>query len=116
MFTIKNQIESYIFQQLIIKNYYKSKLFHQIYFTTTLNTSFLKDALNYFSALSVKRIIKDFNKESVKRFAKTYEFCSGDINKFILLLRKGVYPYEYMHSWERFNEKSLSDKNLLTAN
>ena len=30
MFTIKNQIESYIFQQLIIKNYDKFKLFHQI--------------------------------------------------------------------------------------
>ena len=41
MFTIKNQIESYIFQQLIIKNYNKFKLFHQIYFTTTLSTSFL---------------------------------------------------------------------------
>ena len=39
MFTIKNQIESYIFQQLIIKNYDKFKLFHQIYFTTTLSTS-----------------------------------------------------------------------------
>ena len=22
----------------------------------------------------------------------------------VLLLRKGVYPYEYMDSWERFNE------------
>ena len=29
-----------------------------------------------------------------------------DINKFILLLRKGVYPYEYMDSWGRFNETS----------
>ena len=29
---------------------------------------------------------------------------------FILLLRKGVYPYEYMDSWERFHETSLSDK------
>ena len=32
------------------------------------------------------------------------------INKFILLLRKGVYPYEYMNSWERFNEKLSSGK------
>ena len=24
-----------------------------------------------------------------------------------MLLRKGVYPYEYMDSWERFNETSL---------
>ena len=46
----------------------------------------------------------------MKRFANTFEFCNGDTNKFILLLRKGVYPYEYMDSWERFNETSLPDK------
>ena len=27
-----------------------------------------------------------------------------------MLLRKGVYPYEYMDSWERFNETSLPAK------
>ena len=27
---------------------------------------------------------KDFNKELIKRFANTYGFCNGDINKFIL--------------------------------
>ena len=27
-----------------------------------------------------------------------------------MLLRKGVYPYEYMESWERFNETSLPPK------
>ena len=27
---------------------------------------------------------------------------------FILLLRKGVYPYEHMDSWEKFNETSLT--------
>ena len=27
-----------------------------------------------------------------------------------MLLRKGVYPYEYMDSWERFNETLLPDK------
>ena len=35
---------------------------------------------------------KDFNKELIKRFASTYEFCNKNLNKFILLLRKGVYP------------------------
>ena len=39
---------------------------------------------------------KDFNKELIKRFANTYEFCKKNLNKFILLLRKGVYSYEYM--------------------
>ena len=28
----------------------------------------------------------------------------------MLLLRKGAYPYEYMDSWERFNEIKLPDK------
>ena len=27
-----------------------------------------------------------------------------------LLLRKGVYPHEYMDRWKRFNEESLPDK------
>ena len=27
-----------------------------------------------------------------------------------MLLRKGVYPYEYMDNWKRFNETSLPDK------
>ena len=43
-------------------------------------------------------------------FLNTYRFCNKVINKSILLLRKGVYPYEYMDSWERFNETSLPPK------
>ena len=39
-----------------------------------------------------------------------YEFCDGGINKFILLLRKGVYLYEYIDSWERFDETLLPNK------
>ena len=59
---------------------------------------------------SKKNYKKDFNKELINRFSSTYMFCNGDINKLILLLRKGVYRYEYMDSWERFNETSLPDK------
>ena len=47
---------------------------------------------------------KDFNNELIKRFAYIYEFCNKDINKLMLLLRKGIYPYEYMNDWERFDE------------
>ena len=31
-------------------------------------------------------------------------------NKFILLLKKAVYPYEYMDSWKRFDETALPNK------
>ena len=71
----------------------------------------IKDNQLIFRCLECKKNYKkDFNKELIKRFANIYEFCSGDIKKFILLLREGVYPYEYMDSWERFNETSLPDK------
>ena len=42
---------------------------------------------------------KKDSKELIKRFANTYEFCNKNINKFILLLKKGIYPYEYMDNW-----------------
>ena len=57
-----------------------------------------------------KNYKKDFNKELITRFANTHEFCNGNINKFVLLLRKDIYPYEHMNSWERFHETSLPDK------
>ena len=34
----------------------------------------------------------------------TYQLCNKDLNKLALLLRKGVYPNEYMDSWNKFNE------------
>ena len=63
-----------------------------------------------------KHYEKDFNKEFIKGFANIYEFCNGDINKFIVLLRKDIYPYEYMDSWGRFNEKSSPDKEAFYCN
>ena len=71
----------------------------------------IKDNQLIFKCLNCnKNYNKDFHKELINRFSSTCKFCNGDINKFILLLRKGVYPYEYMDSWERFDETPLSDK------
>ena len=63
-----------------------------------------------------KNYEKDFNKELIKRFGNIYNFCDKDLHKFILLLRKGVYPYEYMDNWERFDETSLPDKESFYSN
>ena len=45
--------------------------------------------------------------ESMKNFPALYKFCNGDLNKFYLLLRKRIYPYEYIDSWKRFHEKTI---------
>ena len=59
---------------------------------------------------------KKFNKDLIKKLKNTYSFSNNDLNKFILLLRKGVYPYEYMDSWEKFNETSLPSKEDFYSN
>ena len=40
----------------------------------------------------------------IEEFPDVYQFCNGDLNKFVLLLRKGVYPYEHMDSREKFDQ------------
>ena len=46
----------------------------------------------------------------VEKFRNGYQFYIGDLNKCFLLLRKCVYPYEDMNSWEKCYENSLPDK------
>ena len=56
--------------------------------------------------------------ESVKNLLdKDFEYL---IEEFVsenlkLLKQKGAYPYEYMHSFERFNEEKLPAKNIFIA-
>ena len=59
---------------------------------------------------------KKFNKDLIKKFKNTYSLCNSDLNKSILLLRKAVYPYEYMDNWERFNETLLPSKESFYSN
>ena len=85
-----------------------------------------KSNLDYIKTKSEKLILecysckqryrKKFNKELIERFASTYEFCNNDLNKFVLLLRKGVYPYDYTDTWERFSEISLPSKGDFYSN
>ena len=57
---------------------------------------------------SGKNIPNDVLKE---RFYNTYQLYRNNDEKFKLLLKKGVYPYEYMSSWDKFKEPLPLDKN-----
>ena len=70
---------------------------------------FKDNKLHYKCKECGKRCFKSINR-SDKNFPIMNQFCNSDINKFVLLLRKGVYLYEYMNSWERFDETSILNK------
>ena len=56
--------------------------------------------------------IKQFSGIQLKEsFDSTSKYWCDD-EKFRLLLRKGVYPYEYIDSWEKFNEHKLPPKKV----
>ena len=48
--------------------------------------------------------------ELIRKFPSIYQFCNGNLNKFILLVRKGLYPYEYIDNWEKFDETTIRPK------
>ena len=73
---------------------------------------FMQDSLsNLVDNLSELKTNKIDNDVLIKRFYNTYQLSDNDINKFKLLLRKGVYPYEYMDSWKRFNDLVLEKRH-----
>ena len=51
-----------------------------------------------------------------KKFKNTFTFSNNDINEFILLLRKSVYAYEYMHYWEKFKGTTLPKNEEFYSN
>ena len=44
--------------------------------------------------LAIKIIHTSLMKNLKKQFKNIFKFSNNDINKFLLLIRKGVYPYE----------------------
>ena len=45
-------------------------------------------------------------------FLKHLKFSNHDIKKFVLCLKKGVYPYEYMDDRKKFNESLLPENKV----
>ena len=55
-------------------------------------------------------MINKFDEKLKRRFFNTYKSSNYGKNQFILLLRRSVYPFEYMDDWEKLNETSLPEK------
>ena len=73
-------------------------------------TNFKDDLIEFRCFCCNKNYQQKFDEKLKERFFNPYKFSNHDNNKFILLLPKGVSPYEYMDHWEKFNKTSLPEK------
>ena len=70
----------------------------------------VKDYLTLYKCLFCNRNYQRiFDEILKKRFVKTYKFSSNDINKFILLLQKSFYKFEYIFLFEDFKVSNSGD-------
>ena len=77
----------------------------------------VKDNLIKYKCLSCNKDYSNKLEEKLKkRLKNTFKFSKNDVNKFILLLRKGVYPHEYMDELEKFNEATFPEKGEFYTN
>ena len=53
-----------------------------------------KDEHLIFMCFECKKNYKKDFRDLIKRCAGIYEFCDGDVKKFMLVLRKEIYPYK----------------------
>ena len=90
------------------------EVIHQIKFRDCncfLEYESVKDNLIKYKCLTCNKDYSINADEKLKKtFKNTFKFSNNDINKFIFLLRKGVYSYKYMDEWEKFNETTLLEK------
>ena len=79
--------------------------------------------LNLVDKLSELKIKETDNDVLIKKFYNTYQLSDNDINKFKLLLRKPLYPYQYMETelpsrdkfYSRLNLEDISDNDYAHA-
>ena len=128
--------EKYIIFSVPLKKKIENKNLEITYKRKFIDSSDCKSNLDYVRITRNKKLFlkcfncniyykKKFNNNLIKKFKNTYSFCnndmtesssSGRINKFVLLLRKGAYPYEHVDNWERFSEISLPSKKDFYSN
>ncbi|CAB4004930.1 NYNRIN [Paramuricea clavata] len=63
------------------------------------------DSMQFMSS-SLGDLVENLDNDRFKRMR-----CEWKGQELEMLLEKGVYPYEHMNCWEKFNEKSLPEKS-----
>ena len=87
------------------------------YYDCFLEYESVKDNLIKYQCLSCNKSFASKLHEKLKNwFKNTFKFSDNNTDNFVLLLRKGVYPYQYMDDWEKFNERILSEKEEFYSN
>ena len=64
-------------------------------------TNFKYDLIEYKCLTCNKNCQRKFDEKLKERFFNIFKFSNHDNNKSILLLQKGIYPFEYMDDWEK---------------
>ena len=73
------------------------------------HTNFNDDLIEHKCLICNKKCQIKFYAKLKERFVNTYKLSKHDNNKFILLLRKGVYSYDCIDNWGKLNETSLPE-------
>ena len=77
----------------------------------------VKDNLIKYKCLSCNKDYSNKLDEKLKKRSKNiFKFSDNDVNKFISLLRKDIYPHECMDDWKNFNETILPEKEEFYSN
>ena len=79
---------------------YKLKFIDSFRFMSTSLSEFVGNTSGNFNSIECKSCTENNRCEKrkklieglIKKFSSIYQFCNGDLNKFILLLQKDVYP------------------------
>ena len=73
-------------------------------------TNFNENLIKYKCLCCSNNYQKTLDENLKKQFFHTHKFSNYDVNRFILLLRKFVYTFEYMNNQEKVNKTSLAEK------
>ena len=63
-----------------------------------------------FMSSSLDKLVSDLPDKAFKYISEAFKK-----EQFKLMKQKGVYPYDYMSSFDKFNEKQLNQKKVFTA-